>query len=106
MPRRVTSAGRFGLAAAAALVAALAHAEVPALDRVRIVEPPRAIADAAFTDEEGRATRLRDLRGKVVFLLFVFTNCADVCPLTMERLGQFRDGSGLNAADVAYVMIS
>jgi len=58
------------------------------------------------TDEEGRATRLRDLRGKVVFVLFGFTNCADVCPLTMERLGQFRDGSGLNPADVAYVMIS
>ena len=106
MQRRETSVGRFGLAAAAALVAALAHAEVPQLDRVRVVEPARAIADAAFTDEEGRATRLRDLRGKVVFVLFGFTNCADVCPLTMERLGQFRDGSGLNAADVAYVMIS
>ena len=74
--RRETSVGRFVLAAAAALVAALAHAEVPQLDRVRVVEPARAIADAAFTDEEGRATRLRDLRGKVVFALFGFTNCA------------------------------
>src|SRR6187397_530990 len=86
MQNRETSVGRFVVAAAAAVVAAL--------------------ADAAFTDEEGRATRLRDLRGKVVFVLFGFTNCADVCPLTMERLGQFRDGSGLNSADVAYVMIS
>jgi len=106
MQNRETSVGRFVVAAAAAVVAALAHAEVPQLDRVRVVEPPRAIADAAFTDEEGRATRLRDLRGKVVFVLFGFTNCADVCPLTMERLGQFRDGSGLNPADAAYVMIS
>lgn len=103
---RKYSAGRFGLAAAVALAATLAHAEVPKLDRVRVVETPRAIADAAFTDEDGRSAHLQDLRGKVVFVLFGFTNCADVCPLTLERLGQFRDGSGLNAADVAYAMIS
>jgi protein SCO1/2 len=103
---RKYSTRRFGLAAAVALAGTLAHAEVPKLDRVRVVETPRAIADAAFTDEDGRSAHLQDLRGKVVFVLFGFTNCADVCPLTLERLGQFRDGSGLNAADVAYVMIS
>jgi protein SCO1 len=95
-----------GMAAAAALVFAGAHAEVPQLDRVRIVEAPRAIADAELTDEEGRTTRLHDLRGRVSFVLFGFTNCADVCPLTMERLGQLRDSGGLNSADVAYVMVS
>ena len=103
---REISGGRFGLAAAAALVAALAHAEVPKLDRVRVVEPARAIAAGEFTDEEGRATQLNALRGRVVFVLFGFTNCADVCPLTMERLGQLRDSGSLNSADVAYVMIS
>jgi protein SCO1/2 len=95
-----------GLAAAATLVAAAAHAEVPRLDRVRVVETPRAIADAELTSEEGRTVRLQDLRGKVAFVLFGFTNCADVCPLAMERLGQLRDSGTLNAADVAYVMIS
>jgi len=95
-----------GVAAGAVWFAAGAHAEVPRLDRVRVVETPRAIADAEFTDEEGRATRLHDLRGKVSFVLFGFTNCADVCPLTMERLGQLRDSGGLNSVDVAYVMVS
>ncbi len=98
--------GRFGFALTVALVAAQALAEVPKLDRVRVVESPRAIADAELVDEEGRAVHLRDLRGKVAFVLFGFTNCADVCPLTMERLGQLRDSGGLNSADVAYVMIS
>jgi protein SCO1 len=92
--------------AAAVLFAAGAEAEVPRLDRVRVVEPPRPIADAELTNEEGKAVRLRELRGKVVFVLFGFTNCADVCPLAMERLGQLRDSGGLNAADVAYVMVS
>jgi protein SCO1 len=95
-----------GVAAVAALVAAGAQADVPRLDRVRVVEMPRAIADAELTNEEGRAVRLQELRGKVAFVLFGFTNCADVCPLAMERLGQLRDSGGLSSADVAYVMIS
>jgi protein SCO1/2 len=92
--------------ATAALFAVGAEAEVPRLDRVRVVEAPRAIADAELTNEEGKPVRLQDLRGKVAFVLFGFTNCADVCPLAMERLGQLRDSGSLNSADVAYVMVS
>jgi cytochrome oxidase Cu insertion factor (SCO1/SenC/PrrC family) len=95
-----------GVSIVAAAFAVAAHAEVPRLDRVRVIETPRAIGDAAFTDEEGRAARLRELRGRVAFVLFGFTNCADVCPLAMERLGELRDSGKLNSADVAYVMIS
>jgi protein SCO1/2 len=94
------------LAGAGVLYAVAAHAEVPRLDRVRVVETPRAIADAELTNEEGRPMRLQELRGKVAFVLFGFTNCADACPLAMERLGQLRDTGTLNKADVAYVMIS
>lgn len=91
---------------AASILAGAARAEVPRLDRVRVVETPRAIADAELTTDEGRPMRLQELRGKVAFVLFGFTNCADVCPLAMERLGQLRDTGTLNKADVAYVMIS
>jgi len=106
MTMRCSLSRRLGVAAVAALAVATAAAEVPKLDRVRVVETPRAIADAAFTDEDGRSARLQDLRGRVAFVLFGFTNCADVCPLTLERLGQLRDTGGLNSADVAYVMIT
>jgi protein SCO1/2 len=98
--------GWLGAAAVAVLLASPAHADVPRLDRVRVVEPPRVIADAELTSEEGRTVRLQELRGKVTFVLFGFTNCADVCPLAMERLGLLRDRGSLNPADVAYVMIS
>jgi protein SCO1/2 len=103
-----TRSGKFGWLAAATLaaLAAPAHAEVPRLDRVRVIEAPRAIVDAELTSEEGRTVRLTELRGKVAFVLFGFTNCADVCPLAMERLAQLRDSGSLNSADVAYVMIS
>jgi protein SCO1 len=98
--------GWVGAAAAAVLLSGAAHADVPRLDRVRVVEAPRTIADAELTNEEGQTVRLQEWRGKVAFVLFGFTNCADVCPLAMERLMQLRDSGSLNAADVAYAMIS
>lgn len=37
----------------------------------------------AFTlvDQSGRPLALRDLRGKVVLLTFIYSSCSDVCPL-------------------------
>ena len=93
-------------AVAAALLTTTGQADVPRLDRVRVVETPRAIADAALINEEAQPIRLQQLRGKVAFVLFGFTNCADVCPLAMERLAQLHDSGSLSSADVSYVMIS
>ena len=93
-------------AVAAALLTTTGQADVPRLDRVRVVETPRAIADAALINEEAQPIRLQELRGKVAFVLFGFTNCADVCPLAMERLAQLHDSGSLSSADVSYVMIS
>ena len=36
----------------------------------------------------GKAVRLADLRGKVVVLHFIYTNCPDVCPLHAEKLAE------------------
>ena len=83
-----------------------AVAELPQLDRVRVIEAPRLIADAELIDEEGQVMRLHGLRGKVAFVFFGFTNCPDICPLAMERLAQLRDSGTLDSARVAYVMIS
>ena len=105
---RLNSAGFAAIACVAlsSLGAVSARAEIPSFERVRVLSAPRVIADAELTDQYGDAFRLAGLQGKVTFVLFGFTNCADVCPLTMERLGQLRDSGGLNSADVAYVMIS
>jgi protein SCO1 len=83
-----------------------AWAEIPAFDRVRVLDAPRAISDAELTDQNGMPVRLSGLQGKVAFVLFGFTNCPDVCPLAMERLRQLRDAKTLDPADVSYVMIS
>src|SRR5437016_3945075 len=39
---------------------------------------------------DGRAVSLADLRGKVVVLHFIYTNCPDVCPLHAERIAEIQ----------------
>ncbi len=41
-------------------------------------------------DAAGRTVSLASLRGKVVILNFVYTNCPDVCPLHAERIAELQ----------------
>lgn len=41
-------------------------------------------------DATGRTVSLAGLRGKVVVLNFVYTNCPDVCPLHAERIAELQ----------------
>jgi protein SCO1/2 len=53
---------------------------------VRMMEPGTDVADAAFTDAQGRARRFSDWRGKSLAVTFIYTRCPvpDFCPL-MDR---------------------
>lgn len=44
----------------------------------------------SLVDAGGRTLSLSDLRGKVVVLNFVYTNCPDVCPLHAERIAEIQ----------------
>jgi protein SCO1/2 len=51
---------------------------------------PRPLPDVRFVDTAGREARLRDFEGDFTLLFFGFTNCPDVCPLTLSLLAQVR----------------
>lgn len=54
--------------------------------------PIKPAADGAVVDETGRPRRLTELtRGKVTLLSFVYTQCADVCPLATMRMAEFQE---------------
>jgi protein SCO1 len=55
-----------------------------------VLPEPRPLADVRFVDKSGRATRLSDFKGDFTLLFFGFTNCPDVCPLTLSMLAQVR----------------
>jgi protein SCO1/2 len=71
----------------------------PPPDEARtMLQPGESIADAAFTDENGAAVRISELRGKVVAVTFIYTRCPlpNFCPL-MDR--HFRTVQGHIATD-------
>ena len=80
--------------------------QLPSFERIRALETPRTIDDAELIDQNGKPFRLSKLHGKVAFVLFGFTNCPDVCPVTMERLRELHDSGTLDGKAVQYVMIS
>jgi protein SCO1/2 len=51
-----------------------------------VFDPPTQASDIRLTDQHGREFDLRDERGKVVLVYFGFTNCPDVCPITLGTL--------------------
>jgi protein SCO1/2 len=63
--------------------------------------------DFSLTSVEGHPVALRDLRGKVVAVAFIYTSCADVCPLLTERMAQVRDELGPEfGQSIAFVSIT
>lgn len=47
--------------------------------RIAVAEHPRPLPPVMLEDQQGRAFNLRDYRGKVVLLEFVYTRCPDLC---------------------------
>lgn len=50
--------------------------------------PQRASFSVAFslTDQDGKKVTEQDFRGRAMLVFFGFTNCPDVCPLTLQKI--------------------
>ncbi len=59
-----------------------------------------------LTNQFGEPFSLSDLRGQVVALTFLYTNCPDVCPITTSQLRKAGDELGADADSVAFVAVS
>jgi protein SCO1/2 len=63
--------------------------------------------DFTLTDGvSGQAVTLSALRGQVVALTFLYTNCPDVCPLTATRFRAAQDELGRDASRVRFIAVS
>ncbi len=62
--------------------------------------------DFRLVDQRGSSVALSDLRGRVVVLTFVYTHCADVCPLIASKLSQVYNQLGTTAKQVSFVAVS
>jgi protein SCO1/2 len=86
--------------AAAAMLLALraAAAQSGALPRIGAAPP------FALRTQDGRPLALADLRGRVVVLDFIFTSCADTCPLQTRKLARLRTELGPEAYFVSITL--
>ena len=51
--------------------------------------------DFTLTSQDGAPVSLRDFRGKVVAIAFIYTSCTDVCPMLTANMAQRAGEAGL-----------
>jgi protein SCO1/2 len=98
----------------ALLMAALPLPAVPALAatapaprlKAGVFEPAQPAPEFALKGSDGAELRLARFKGKLVLLVFGFTNCPEVCPTTLATLAQARKDLGADAADVQVVYVT
>ena len=72
-------------------------------------EQRRYFTDTKLLDQDGREVRFYTdaLRGKIVLISFIYTNCTDICPILMHNLSDVQNSLGDRfGKDVFFVSIS
>jgi protein SCO1/2 len=62
--------------------------------------------DFVLTDQNGESVQLSSFRGKPVALTFIYTNCADVCPLIAWNMHLAYQSLGSDAKNVSLLAVS
>lgn len=55
-----------------------------------------------LTKQDGKRLALKDLRGKVLAITFIFASCADTCPLLTAKMAGIQDRLGSNFGPKVY----
>jgi len=77
--------------------------------RLDEAEQRRYFTDTKLLDQDGREVRFYTdaLRGKIVLISFIYTNCTDICPILMHNLSDVQDSLGDRfGKDIFFVSIS
>jgi len=70
------------------------------------IEPSIQAADIELTDQYGNSFRLADQQGYVSLIFFGYTNCPDVCPITLAEYKKIIAELGDQAGDVRFVFVT
>ncbi len=62
--------------------------------------------DFALTDHNGQPRRLGDFKGRAVVMFFGYTQCPDVCPITMASMRELMNTLGAEAAKVQVLFVT
>jgi protein SCO1/2 len=93
------------LTLAATALAACAPESKPQFKAVDITGADYA-KDFALPDADGRMRSIKDFQGKAVVVFFGYTQCPDVCPVTLTEIAEARKLLGADGAKVQGVLIT
>lgn len=105
LPRRIFGRAALGLAATATLAACHDEWKYSAQD----LPPNGTVQHLDFRMTEagsGQTVTAADFRGKVVMLYFGYTNCPNVCPLTLYETGRVLKTLGAKAEDLRFLFVT
>jgi protein SCO1/2 len=71
-----------------------------------VIDPPATAVDFTLTDQHGQPYTLSEQRGKMVLIFFGYTNCPDVCPITLSEFKRVKAVLGEQADRVEFVYIT
>jgi protein SCO1/2 len=71
-----------------------------------VLTPVMAAPALELAGSDGKPLNLERFRGKVVLLAFGFSNCGEVCPITLATLAGARKKLGADAAGVQVVYVT
>ena len=71
-----------------------------------VFNPPAPAENIRLADQNGSPFQLSDQKGKVVLLYFGYTNCLDVCQITMAELKQVKTELKDQADKVSVVFVT
>jgi protein SCO1 len=78
--------------------------DAPHSQRLPIIQ---SAPDFTLTSQDGMPVSLRDYRGRVVAVTFIFASCADTCPLLTDNMARVQDKLGSTfGSKIAFVSIT
>ncbi len=103
-----TFALMFALAVMLPMTLSAACASPPSDDKFRgtALTADAKATDFLLTDQFGEPTSLQDFAGEVTLLTFLYTDCAEVCPVVANQLQEAADLLAEDASDAAIVIVS
>jgi protein SCO1 len=114
--RQVRSLRVARVAAVVTMAAALAgcgssgtsHMGAPSSSRLEglLLNPPERAAPLVLNNYTGQLVSLATMRGKAVFVTFVYTHCPDVCPLIVSNLASAERSLGAAARAVRILAVT
>jgi protein SCO1/2 len=96
-----------GLALSLLVAATFASAAAPEAQlKAGILTPVMSAPELSLSGSDGQPLSLARFRGKVVLLAFGYSNCSEVCPITLATLAGARKKLGTDAAGVQVVYVT